>query len=169
MRSILVTRMTSTRPALISETVRWNSGRSRFFPERPSSRYVSNSSQKPEYLFRDNDGICGNGVPLFLKNCGIEEVRTAYRSPWQTPFVERFIGTLRRELLDHVIVLNQGHLEHLLREFIEYYHTARPHQGIGGNTPIAQEKPPRISAGPSKLVSIRVLGGLHHRHVRVAA
>ena len=83
--------------------------------------------------------------------------------------MERFVGTLRRELLDHVIVLNQHHPERLLREFIEeYYHTARPHQGIGGQTPILQEKPPHVS-GPSKLVAIPVLSGLHHRYVRVAA
>ena len=107
-------------------------------------------------------------MAAFLKHCGIEEVRTAYRSPWQNPYVERFIGTLRRELLDHVIVLSQRHLERLLREFVDYYHSARPHQGIGGETPIAQDKPPDIQ-GPTKLVSIPVLGGLHHRYARVAA
>ena len=124
---------------------------------------------QPKYLFRDNDGIYGDGVKAFLQRCGIEEVRTTYRSPWQSPYVERFIGTLRRELLDHVIVLNQRHLDRLLSEFIGgYYHTARPHQGLGGQTPILQERPPSIS-GPSKLVSIPVLGGLHHRYVRVAA
>jgi putative transposase len=124
---------------------------------------------QPKYLFRDNDAIYGKGVRAFLDRSGIEEVRTAYRSPWQNPFVERFIGTLRRELLDHVIVLSQSHLEHLLQEFItEYYHVARPHQGLKGNTPMPHEKPPDIS-GPDRLVSIPVLGGLHHRYVRVAA
>jgi putative transposase len=125
--------------------------------------------RQPRYLFRDNDGIYGHGVGAFLKACGIEEVRTAYRSPWQNPYCERFVGTLRRELLDHVIVLGQRHLDRLLDEFIEdYYHTARPHQGLEGGTPIPQEKPKEI-AGPSKLVSIPILGGLHHRYVRVAA
>ena len=123
---------------------------------------------QPQYLFRDNDGIYGNGVKAFLENCGIEEVRTAYRSPWQNPFVERYVGTLRRELLDHVMILSQSHLERLLREFIEaYYHVARPHQGLQDETPLPQAKP-EIS-GPSKLISIPVLGGLHHRYVRVAA
>jgi transposase InsO family protein len=125
--------------------------------------------QQPRYLFRDNDGIYGHGVSAFLNRCGIAEVRTAYRSPWQNPYVERFIGTLRRELLDHVIVLNQRHLELLLREFIEdYYHTARPHQGLAGETPFPCEKEEPFS-GPSKLVSIPVVGGLHHRYRRVAA
>ena len=123
---------------------------------------------QPKYLFRDNDGIYGNGVRAFLDSCGIKEVRTAYRSPWQNPFVERYIGTLRRELLDHVIILSQRHLERLLREFIEeYYHVARPHQGLDGKTPIPNVKP-EIS-GPSKLISILLLGDLHHRYVRVAA
>jgi len=54
---------------------------------------------QPEYLFRDNDGVNGNGVGAFLESCGIKEVRTAYRSPWQNPFVKRFIGTLRIDLL----------------------------------------------------------------------
>jgi len=92
---------------------------------------------QPKYIFRDNDAIYGNDVRAFLDSCGIEEVRTAYRSPWQNPFVERFIGTLRRELIDHVIVLSQRYLERLLQEFIkEYYHVARPHQGLNGGTPM---------------------------------
>jgi len=124
---------------------------------------------QPKYLFRDNDGIYGNGVRAFLESCGIAEVRTAYRSPWQNPFVERFVGTLRREMLDHVIVFSHSHLERLLRDFIEdYYHVARPHQGLDGDTPVSQTKRPEIS-GPSKLISIPVLGGLHHRYIRVAA
>ena len=124
---------------------------------------------QPRYLFRDNDGIYGHGVALFLKSCGIREVRTALQSPWQSPYIERFIGTLRRELLNHVIVLNQHHLERLLREFIEeHYHVARPHQGLNGDTPIPTESPPDID-GPTTLVTIPVLGGLHHRYLRAAA
>ena len=124
---------------------------------------------QPRYMFRDNDGIYGDGVRHFLESCGVEEVRTAYRSPWQSPYVERFIGTLRRELLDHVIILSQAHLERLLTEFIhDYYHVGRPHQGLDGGTPIPQPRTPDI-AGPSKLVSIPVLGGLHHRYCQVAA
>jgi len=72
-------------------------------------------------------------------------------------------------MLDHVIVLSQGHLERLLREFIdEYYHVARPHQCLDGDTPAVQTKPPEIS-GLCKLISTPVLGGLHHRYIRVAA
>ena len=143
----------------------------------PSMRWVIQQlreampyGQQPRYLFLDNDGIYGGGVREFLDSCGIEEVRTAYRSPWQNPFVERFGGTLRRELLDHVIVLGQGHLERLLREFIEdYYHVARPHQGLDGDTPIPQPKADAPITGPTKLISTPILGGLHHRYQRVAA
>jgi hypothetical protein len=83
--------------------------------------------------------------------------------------VERYGGTLRRELLDHVIVLNEEHLKRLLKEFIEeYYHLARPHQGLNGDTPVLSAKP-EPAADVSRLVSIPVVGGLHHRYMRVAA
>jgi len=125
--------------------------------------------RQPKYMFRDNDGIYGHGVRAFLSNCGIEEVRTAYRSPWQNPYVERLIGTLRRELLDHVIVFSEYQLKRLLKEYIQgYYHLARPHQGLDGDTPLPSNKTMR-KEHPTKLVSIPICGGLHHRYERVAA
>jgi len=125
--------------------------------------------RQPRYLFRDNDGIYSHEVRRFLDACGLKEVRTAYRSPWQNPYVERFFGTLRRELLDHVIVLSQNHLNRLLREYIDqYYHTGRAHQGLSGHTPVATKKP-RMVNGPIHLISFPVCGGLHHRYERVAA
>jgi putative transposase len=128
-------------------------------------REVMPFGEQPRYLLRDNDGIFGLGVRAFLISCGILEGRTACRSPWQNPYIGRFIGTLRRELLDHVIVLNQAHLERLLKEFIQdYYHIARPHQGLSGDTPVLQAPP-----GEGELVSVPVLGGLHHRYHRAAA
>ena len=124
---------------------------------------------QPRYMFRDNDGIYGNEVSRFLVGTGIEEVKTAYRSPWQNPFVERYGGTLRRELLDHVIILSEEHLKGLLKEFIEeYYHIARPHQGLDGTTPFPSARAESVTAA-RRLVSIPVVGGLHHRYVRVAA
>jgi transposase InsO family protein len=123
--------------------------------------------QQPTYLFRDNDGIYGKAVSRFLVGTGVEEGKTAYRSPWQNPFVERYAGTLRRELLDHVIILSEEHLKGLLKEFT-YYHVARPHQGLDGNTPYPFVKPEAVT-GESRLVSIPVVGGLHHRYVRGAA
>ena len=83
------------------------------------------------------------------------------------PFVERYGGTLRRELLDHVIILNEEHLKRLLKEFVEeYYHRARPHQGLHGDTPVSGANP-ESAADASRLFSIPVVGGLHHRY-RVA-
>jgi transposase InsO family protein len=88
-----------------------------------------------------------------------------YQSPWQNPDVERTIGTLRRGLLDHVIVLNQRHLELLLGENLDhYYHTARPRQGLGGGTPSLP-----TMVGEGELISRPVIGGLHHWYYRVAA
>ena len=91
---------------------------------------------QPRYMFRDNDGIYGDEVSRFLVGTEIEEVKTAYRSPWQNPFVERYGGTLRaRAAEDHVIILSEEHLNGLLKEFIEeYYHIAHPHQGYNGDT-----------------------------------
>jgi len=123
--------------------------------------------QYPRYLFRDNDRIFGSKMKAFLDSCAIKEVRIAYKSPWQNPYIERFVGTLRRGLLDHVIVLNQSHLNRLLSEFIQEYHVARPHQGLDGETPVASHAPDL--AYPTKLISFPVCGGLHHRYLRVAA
>ena len=120
--------------------------------------------------FRDSDGFHGDGVRKLLDSRDIEELRAADRCPWQSPFVERFVGTLRRELLDHVIVLGRGHLQRLLREFIEdCHHVARPHRGLDGDTPIPQSKADVPITGPTKLIATPVLGGLHHRYQRVAA
>lgn len=127
--------------------------------------------RQPRYLFRDNDGIYGRRVALFLGHCDIREVHTALQSPWQNPYVERFIGTLRRELLDHVIVLNESHLQRLLGEFIEdYYHVARPHQGLGGDTsfptesPLVSMAPPRWSLLPSLAACTTGTHGLRPGH-----
>ncbi len=85
------------------------------------------------------------------------------------PFCERVIGTLRRELLDHVIVLSEGHLKCLLREYVrEYHHPARPHQSLDRKPPIPGARPTPATA-PTKIISIPVVGGLHHRYERVAA
>ena len=125
--------------------------------------------RQPRYVFRDNDGIFGHEVRAFFDSCGIEEVRTAYRSPWQNPYIERFVGTLCQEVLDHVIVLSERQLTRLLRVYIElYYHPARPHQRLSGHTPVATKKP-RMVDGPIHLISFPVCGGLHHRYERVAA
>jgi len=94
------------------------------------------------------------------------EVLTAPRSPWQNPFAERVIGTIRRELLDHVIVLNEGHLRRRLRAYLRYYHRSRTHLALEKDAP-----EPRAVEAPEQggIVALRQVGGLHHRYVRRAA
>jgi transposase InsO family protein len=104
-------------------------------------------------------------APKISDRVRIREVLTAPRAPWQNPFVERAIGSIRRECLDHVLVLNERHLRRLLRAYVAYYNNSRPHQSLENNSPIPREvQPPsrgRIRAVPE-------VGGLHHRYQRVA-
>src|SRR5262249_43231106 len=121
--------------------------------------------EAPRYLIRDRDGAYGDEVRRCLKNLGIEEVVIAPRSPWQSPFVERVIGTIRRECLDHVIVLNQRHLKRILSKFLAYYHICRPHMSLNDNAPVPREvEPPERG----RVVGEPILGGLHHRYRRCA-
>ena len=119
----------------------------------------------PRYLLRDRDGIYSPYFADRVRGMGIEEVLIAPRSPWQSPYVERMIGSIRRECLDHVLVINEGHLLRVLREYFAYYHDSRPHQSLDGNAPRPREiEPPsqgRIIAEPQ-------VGGLHHRYRRAA-
>ncbi len=119
----------------------------------------------PRYLIRDRDGIYGEEVRRCLKGLGIEEVVTAPRSPWQNPYCERLIGSIRRELLDHVLVLNERHLMRLLRAYWDYYHDARCHQALAGDAPNPRpvEPPER-----GRVVGEPMVGGLHHRYRRAA-
>jgi len=127
--------------------------------------------EQPKYLIRDNDSIYGREVVDFVEAAGVHEVRTAYRSPWQNPFVERLNGVLRREILDHIIPLNEYHLERLLREFVrDYYHPIRTHSSLNHEPPIVDlsvEKP-RLMLD-AELYSEPILGGLYHGYKAKAA
>ena len=97
---------------------------------------------------------------------GAAEVLTAPRSPWQNPFAERVIGTIRREFLDHVIVLYEGHLRRRLRSYLRYYHGSRTHLALDKDAPDPRPvEPPE----QGRIVALPLLGGLHHRYVRSAA
>jgi transposase InsO family protein len=96
---------------------------------------------------------------------GMDEVVLAPRSPWQSPYVERFIGSLRRECLDHVIVLNERHLHRIVSAYLTYYHQARAHLSLGRNAPVPRAVEPAANGG---VVSVPMVGGLHHRYRRVA-
>ena len=96
---------------------------------------------------------------------GIREVIIAPRAPWQNAFVERVIGSIRRECLDHVIVLSEAHLGRLLRAYLAYYNTARPHQSLDNNSP----QPRVVEPSPrGRIIAIPQVGGLHHRYQRTA-
>ena len=120
----------------------------------------------PRYLLRDRDGIYGAEFRQRLRGIGIAEVLTAPRSPWQNPFAERVIGTIRREILDHVIILNEGHLRRRLRNYLRYYHGSRTHLALDKDAPEPRAmEPPEYGA----VVGLPQVGGLHHRYVRRAA
>jgi hypothetical protein len=120
----------------------------------------------PRYLLRDRDGIYGAIFRRRLRNPGIKEVMIAQRSPGQNPYAKRLIGTLRRGLLDHVIVLNEAHLRRLLRRYLaEHYHPCRTHLSLGQDSP-----GPKSVAPPDRgdVVELPLVGGLH-LHTRPAA
>jgi transposase InsO family protein len=119
----------------------------------------------PRYLIHDRDGIYGNEVHRCLKSMNIEEVVIPPRSPWQNSYVERLIGTIRRELLAHVIVLNERHLRLLMPKFVRYYHTCRTHRALEQNSPEPREIESRERG---KVIAEPHLGGLHHRYRRSA-
>src|SRR2546428_10552156 len=89
----------------------------------------------PKYLLRDRDAIYGDLFARQVKGMGIREVLIAPRAPWQNPFAERVIGSIRRECLDHVLVVNERHLRRLLRSYLAYYNATRPHQALQNNSP----------------------------------
>jgi len=116
----------------------------------------------PKYLVFDRDSIFG-ATKGSIRRLGIEPKVTGFRCPWQNGATERFIGTLRRELLDHVIVRDEAHLSRLLREFLAYYHEDRTHLGLAKETPAHRPR----DAEATRLSVLRSeprLGGLHHRY-----
>jgi putative transposase len=119
----------------------------------------------PRYLLRDRDSIYGAEFQSRVKGMQIEEVITAPHSPFQNPYAERVIGSIRRECLDHLIVLNEDHLRRILQVYFIYYHESRPHQSLEQNSPLPREiEPP----SQRKIIAIPQVGGLHHRYRRAA-
>jgi len=120
----------------------------------------------PRFLLRDRDSIYGDVFQRRITRLGIHTVVTARKSPWQNPYVERLIGSIRRECLDHVIVLNEAHLKWLLSAYLDYYHHARTHLALDRNAPFPREvEPPERGL----VIAIPQVGGLHHRYTRRAA
>jgi len=121
--------------------------------------------EAPRFLIRDHDGIYGQHFRERIKHLGIEEVIIAYRSPWQSPYVERLIGSIRRECLDHVIIFNEAHLYRILRAYLACCRGSRTHLSPDRNAPVPREvEPPTMG----KVIAIPQVGGLHHRYTRAA-
>jgi len=120
----------------------------------------------PRYLLRDRDGAYGDVFRKRVKRLGIVEVLTAARSPWQNPYAERMIGTIRRDLLDHVIVLDERHLRRRLDSYLRYYHGARTHLSLAKDAPALRPVEP-VELG--RVVALPQVCGLHHRYTRCAA
>ncbi len=117
-----------------------------------------------KYVIRDNDKIFSEDFKLHIKRLGLQDTPTAPRSPWQNPICERVIWTLRRECLDHMIILNERHLHDVLHEYInDYYNVSRTHMSLGKDSPIH-----RPVQKDGRIVSKPILGGLHHCYSRVA-
>jgi putative transposase len=120
----------------------------------------------PRYLLRDRDASYGGAFRYRVKAIGIKEVITAPRSPWQNPYVERIIGSIRRECLDHIIIFNERHLRNVLSSYFQYHHKTRTHLSLDKDCPEPRPIQP-LSAG--KIIAFPEMGGLHHRYERRAA
>jgi transposase InsO family protein len=141
--------------------------------ERPTQEWTMQQmreafpwDQAPRYVLRDRDAIYGSDFAALTRNMGMEEVLTAPRSPWQNPFAERLVGSIRRECLDHVIVWNERSLRRILHNYFGYYQRSRTHLALGKDAP-----EPRAVESPKqgRVVAIPQVGGLHHRYQRRAA
>jgi len=122
------------------------------FPDHPTHRY----------LVLDNDAIFSAEVALAIARFGVHPQRTALQSPWQNGTAERFVGTVRRELLDHVVVLGEDHLRRLLREYVAYYNAERVHTSIG-DSPAGRSSEAKPWGG-AKIIRLPRVGGLHGRY-----
>jgi putative transposase len=124
--------------------------------------------ERPRYLIRDNDRKFGPSFTRVATTSGIKVLRTPYRAPRANAICERFLGSVRRECLDHFLIFHKKQLHHLLNAYVLYFNQARPHQGLQQRIP----DPPALSASVShqsnKMISVPVLGGLHHGYQKAA-
>lgn len=137
--------------------------------EHPTSSWVRQQlrdafpdNTAPRFLIYDNDSIFSDRVVESIRNLGIEPRATAFRSPWQNGIAERWFGSARRELLDHVIILNEDHLRHLLCEYIDYNNAERVHTELK-DLPMGRSTEHRPTP-EARVVGLSRVGGLHHRY-----
>lgn len=135
----------------------------------PTAEWIANQlteacgwEQAPRYLIRDRDGAYGELFVRRLRSMGIRDRPTAPRSPWQNGYAERLIGSIRRECLDHVIVLGERHLRHVLLSYMNYYNETRTHLSLDKDAPLS-----RTVKRAGRILCRPILGGLHHKYVRI--
>jgi transposase InsO family protein len=122
--------------------------------------------EAPRYLLRDRDRIYGTTFQQRVKHMEIKEVVIAAQSPWQNPYVERLIGSIRRECLDHVVVFHERHLTRILTGYFTYYHHWRTHLALAMDCPVPRPvEPPEYG----EVIAVPEVGGLHHHYERWAA
>ena len=131
-------------------------------------REATPCEQRPRYLLRDNDRKYGQALTRVAAATGITELRTAYRAPRQNATCERCLGSVRRECLDHLLVLGETQLRRVLREYVRYFNDDRPHQGIAQQIPAGSREGPTPVATGGNVQAIPILGGLHHTYARAA-
>ncbi len=124
--------------------------------------------QHPAYLIRDNDSKFGPTFARVAADSRIEILRTAYRAPKMNAICERFLGSVRRECLDHLLILSEAHLRRALRTYVPYFNEQRPHQGIAQRIPVPGQRSPTEPTRTGRVETMPVLGGLHHAYRRVA-
>ena len=123
--------------------------------------------EPPRFLIRDNDGKFGATFQNLADGAGIEILRTPIRTPRANAICERFLGSLRRECLDHLLILSEGNLRRIVAEYVRYHNEARPHQGLGQVIP-AEVGTERTAPGKGEVEVTPILGGLHHDYRRAA-
>jgi len=116
----------------------------------------------PSYLVRDNDGAYGQTFTSRLRAMGIRDRPISPRSPWQNPYVERLIGTLRRDCLDHILIFDERHLRRVLTSYSLYYNETRTHLGLAKDAPLR-----RAVQRSGTIIITPILCGLHHRYARI--
>jgi transposase InsO family protein len=128
--------------------------------------FVASYAQEARIPTSDRDAIFGTDFRDQVRDMGIREVLSAPRSPWQRAYIERVIGSIRRECLDHVIVFQESSLRHILVSYLDYYHRSRTHLSLGKDSPEPRGiQPP----GMGSVVALPQVGGLHHRYERRVA
>jgi len=140
--------------------------------EHPTARWTAQQlteafpfESAPRYLVRDRDAIYGELVRKRTKFLGIREIVIATGSPWQNPFAKRVIGSIRRDCIDRIIVINEVHLRRLLADYLDYYHNCRTHLSLYKDPPVARE----VEQSAGQIIALPKVGRLHHRYIRAAA